>query len=156
MRLELVSPQGWSGALKWNLGGPRPCPASAQVRFKYPDPNFQSLSLMRRFAQGYKIIREEREDKRAKVLLTPHKPHFIIIFVPVTSQLWMSLKQSVFPRFPWWAVRNDFADPRELDKLREEWPGGASDQRPGLPRLQEYYPGRFLNFCTTAFCQWLG
>lgn len=67
MRLELVSPQGWSGALKWNLGGPRPCLASVQVTFKYSDPNYHCLSLMRRFAQGYNIIRVGTRDKRDKV-----------------------------------------------------------------------------------------
>lgn len=66
MRLELVSPRGWSGALKWRLGGPRACLASAQVRFKYSDPNFQSLSLMKRFAQGYKIIRGGKKTKEAR------------------------------------------------------------------------------------------
>lgn len=32
----------------------------------------------------------------------------------MTSQLCVSLKHRALPRFPWWALWNDFTDPREL------------------------------------------
>lgn len=70
--------------------GPGLVLASTQVRFKYPDLNFQYLSLMRRFTQGYGIRRGGgKEDKGSKVCLTPHTKHMSLFFLPVTSQLCM-------------------------------------------------------------------
>lgn len=159
MRLELVSPRGWSGALKWNLGGPRPCLASAQVRFKYSDPNFESLSLMRRFAQGYKIIRagERRQKSQGVVDTTLATFYYYLCACDITAVDVLKAQSSLLVpmvsfleclhRPPWAACRL------------------TSSERSGLLELvtschcllwrREHYQRGFLSFCTTSFCQLL-
>lgn len=164
MRLELVSPQGWSGALKWTLGGPRPCPAPPEVRFKYPDPNFQSLSLMRRFAQGYKIIRGGTGDKRGKGVVNTTLATFYYCLRAMTSQLWASLEQSATPPAPpaprapvpmvnlmeW--LHSPPVSCLSLDKLQRsgcsrEWPvaGASLDCRDIAKGVSESRQHRFLH-----------